>query len=196
MIYWGYFHHKQVIFSGIKHISLSACKDMKYLCHTLTISGNHTKSSAWKQKVKPHKTRNTGTRKLNCYWNFDRKHNHDAQNLSKLARYRPIPTNFGTPWHVCSVVNQRKKLTMKFKQKSVSSESLFQALLVCDLNRTPNYANPVYGFATICHQVRCLRWGHLSLFYTATSLLILYKMLCMRDISYRLIWMKFINMLS
>ena len=59
-----------------------------------------------------------------------------------------------------------------------------------------NYANPAYGVATICHQVRCLRWGHPSLFHTATSLLIWYKMFCMRDISYRLIWMKFINMLS
>ena len=25
-----------------------------------------------------------------------------------------------------------------------------------------NYANPAYCVATICHQVRCLRWGHLS----------------------------------
>ena len=58
-----------------------------------------------------------------------------------------------------------------------------------------NYANPVYGVGTICHQVRCLRWGHPSLFHTATSLLIWYTMFCMRDISYRLIWMKFINML-
>ena len=35
-----------------------------------------------------------------------------------------------------------------------------------------HYANPVYGVATICHQVPWLRWGHLSLFHTATSLLI------------------------
>ena len=59
-----------------------------------------------------------------------------------------------------------------------------------------NYANPVYGVAIICHQVRCLRWGHQSLFHTVISLLIWYEMFCMRDISYRLIWMKFINMLS
>ena len=59
-----------------------------------------------------------------------------------------------------------------------------------------NYANPVYGVATICHQVRWLRWGHPSLFHTATSLLIWYKMFCMRDISYRLIWMEFINVFS
>ena len=59
-----------------------------------------------------------------------------------------------------------------------------------------NYANPIYGVATIYHQVRCFRWGRPSLFHTATSLLIRYKMLCMREISYRLIWTKFINMLS
>ena len=59
-----------------------------------------------------------------------------------------------------------------------------------------NYANPVYSVATICHQVRWVRWGHPSLFHTATSLLIWYKMFCVRDISYRLIWMEFINMLS
>ena len=59
-----------------------------------------------------------------------------------------------------------------------------------------NYANPAYGVATICHQVRWLRWGHPSLFHTATSLLIWYKMFCVRDISHRLIWMEFINMLS
>ena len=35
-----------------------------------------------------------------------------------------------------------------------------------------NYADPVYGVATICHQVRCLRWGQPSLFHTAMSLLI------------------------
>ena len=59
-----------------------------------------------------------------------------------------------------------------------------------------NYANPVYGVATICHQVLWLRWGHPSLFHTATSLLIWYKMFCVRDISHRLIWMEFINKLS
>ena len=59
-----------------------------------------------------------------------------------------------------------------------------------------NYANPVYGVATICHQVRWLRWGHPSLFHIATSQFIWYKMFCMRDTSYRLTWMKSINMLS
>ena len=59
-----------------------------------------------------------------------------------------------------------------------------------------NYANPVYAVATICHQVRWLRWGHPSLFHTATSLLIWYKVFCVRDISYRLMWVEFINMFS
>ena len=59
-----------------------------------------------------------------------------------------------------------------------------------------NYANPVYGVAIICHQVRWLRWGHPNLFHIATFLLIWYKMFCVRDISYRLIWMEFINMFS
>ena len=35
-----------------------------------------------------------------------------------------------------------------------------------------NYANPIYGIATICHQVRWSHWGHPSLFHTTTSLLI------------------------
>ena len=59
-----------------------------------------------------------------------------------------------------------------------------------------NYANPVYGVAIICHQVRWLRWGHPSLFHTATSLWIWYAMFWVRDISYGLIWMEFINMFS
>ena len=59
-----------------------------------------------------------------------------------------------------------------------------------------NYANPVYGVATICHQVRWLRRGHPSLFHIATSLLIWYEMFCLRDISYRLTWMEFINLFS
>ena len=67
-------------------------------------------------------------------------------------------------------------------------------LEVCGL--APYYVNPVYGVATICHQVRWLRWGHPSLFHTATSLLIWYIMFCVRDIPYRLIWMAFINMFS
>ena len=64
------------------------------------------------------------------------------------------------------------------------------------LRYSSNYAKPVYGVATICHQVRWLRWGHPSLFYAAMSLLIWYKIFYVRDISYRLIWIEFINMFS
>ena len=53
--------------------------------------------------------------------------------------------------------------------------------------------NPVLGDATICHQVHCMRWGHRSLFMQSR---ILYKMACMGDVIYRLIWMKLISMLS
>ena len=41
-----------------------------------------------------------------------------------------------------------------------------------------------------------MRWGHSSLFHAATSLLSWYKIFCMGDILYKLIWMKFINILS
>ena len=50
-----------------------------------------------------------------------------------------------------------------------------------------------------CHYLppgSLLTLGHPNPFHIATSLLIWYKMFCMRDISYRLIWMKFISMLS
>ena len=63
-------------------------------------------------------------------------------------------------------------------------------------NEVLNYANPLYDVATICHQVRWLRWGHPSIFHTATSLLIWHEMFCVRDISYRLTWMEFIKMFS
>ena len=55
-----------------------------------------------------------------------------------------------------------------------------------------NRVNPVYGVATVCHQVRWLRRGHPSLFHAATSLIIWYEMFCMRKISYKLIWIEFI----
>ena len=34
-----------------------------------------------------------------------------------------------------------------------------------------NYVNPVYGVATICHQVRWLRWGHLSYSHVSFNLI-------------------------
>ena len=58
-----------------------------------------------------------------------------------------------------------------------------------------NNLNPIQGVATICHQVRCMRWGHPSLFDAATSLLNWYKMACTANILHRHIWAKFMNML-
>ena len=34
-----------------------------------------------------------------------------------------------------------------------NAETLSEVPILCDPN-SPNYANPVYGVATICHQVR------------------------------------------
>ena len=59
-----------------------------------------------------------------------------------------------------------------------------------------NNLNLVWGIATICHQVCCMHWGHPSLFYAATSLLNWYKMIWMANILHRLIWVKFMSMLS
>ena len=67
-----------------------------------------------------------------------------------------------------NVFNTASKLvTILFKPQRVEvlSSSELRAWMT-------NYANPVYGVATICHQVRWLRWGHPSLFHTATSLLV------------------------
>ena len=54
---------------------------------------------------------------------------------------------------------------------------------------TPYMVLPL--FATRFADYACL--GHPSLFHTAMTLLIWYKMFCMRDTSYRLKWMEFIN---
>ena len=83
-----------------------------------------------------------------------------------------------------------------FHQHSTSKIKTWVSNHVHQFSMDCNYTHPVNGVATICHQVRWLRWGHPSLFHTATSLLIWYKMFCVRDISCRLIWMEFINMFS
>ena len=43
-----------------------------------------------------------------------------------------------------------------------------------------NYVNPVCCVAIVCHQVRCIYWGHLGNFHRAISQLKLYKIVCMR----------------
>ena len=80
------------------------------------------------------------------------------------------------PWTLLSGYGQISDI------RHTKSQNLNVSHLVLQFS-LPNHVNPVYGVATICHQVRWLRWGHPSLFHTATSLLIWCKMFCVRDIS-------------
>ena len=41
-----------------------------------------------------------------------------------------------------------------------------------------NYVNPVCCVATVCHQVRCMHWGHLGHFHRAIYHLKWYKIVC------------------
>ena len=57
--------------------------------------------------------------------------------------------------------------------------SLFVLIIALSPPRT-NYVNPVCCVATVCHQVRCMYWGHLGHFHIAISHLKWYKIVCMR----------------
>ena len=57
-----------------------------------------------------------------------------------------------------------------------------------------NYVNPIYCVATVCHQVRCMYWGHLGHFHRAISYLKWYKIVCMRCLACTFSQMKSINM--
>ena len=61
---------------------------------------------------------------------------------------------------------------------------------------TYNYVNPVCCVATVCHQVRCMYWGHLGYFHRAISQLKWYKIVCMRYLACTFSQMKSINMFS
>ena len=65
----------------------------------------------------------------------------------------------------------------------------------CLLNEQ-NYVNPVCCVATVCHQVRCMYWGHLGHFRTAISHLKWYEIVCMRYLACTFSQMKSINMFS
>ena len=59
-----------------------------------------------------------------------------------------------------------------------------------------HYVNPVRCVATVCHQVRCMYWGHLGHFHRATSLLKWYEIVCMRYLACTFSQMKSINIFS
>ena len=91
----------------------------------------------------------------------------------------PIHHYLSQCWHIKGVLWHSPE--SNFTRKKIKNNGVVAISVL-------NYANPVYGVAIICHQVRWLCWGHPSFFHIATSLLIWYKMFCVRDISYRLIW--------
>ena len=59
-----------------------------------------------------------------------------------------------------------------------------------------NYINLICWVATICHQVRCMYWGHLGNFHRAISHLRWYKIVCIRYLACTFSQMKSINMFS
>ena len=59
-----------------------------------------------------------------------------------------------------------------------------------------NYVNPVCCVATVCHQVRCMHWGHLGHFHRAISHLKSYKIVCMRYLACTFSHMKSIDKFS
>ena len=61
---------------------------------------------------------------------------------------------------------------------------------------TFNYVNPVCCVATVCHQVRCMYWGHLGHFHRAISHLKWYKIVCVRCLACTFSQMESINMFA
>ena len=59
-----------------------------------------------------------------------------------------------------------------------------------------NYVNPVCCVATVCHQVRCMYWGHFGHFQRAISHLKWHKIVYMRYLACTFSRMKCINMFS
>ena len=114
--------------------------------------------------------------------------------ISGAINGRPSNTALAGPW-LTTLVKPTLNSVWPMAQISNPWWDNLNSSRCCSL-RSGNYANRVYGVATICHQVRWLRWGHPSLFHIATSILIWYKVFCLRDTLYRLISMEFINMFS
>ena len=64
------------------------------------------------------------------------------------------------------------------------------------IDLSQNYVNPLCCVATVCHQVRCMYWGHLGHFHRAISHLKWYKIVCMGYLACTFSQMKSINMFS
>ena len=92
--------------------------------------------------------------------------------LTRMGKDGGLNPIYPTPW-LC--LNRIKLFIGSFKLITKSFQSNWDLVLQSFSSAVLNYANPVYGVATFCHQVRWLRWGHPSLFHTAMSLLIWYK---------------------
>ena len=120
---------------------------------------------------------------INCYYNIE--HTFQCLIYTDVSDHFPI-VHIDFEMKLCDTDTSVTRRNLSYKNRQRFYESISSV----------NYANPVYAVPTICHQVRWLRWGHPSLFHTATSLLIWYKMFCVRDISHRLMWVEFINMFS
>ena len=65
-----------------------------------------------------------------------------------------------------------------------------------DEKQCHNYVSPACCVATVCHQVRCVYWGHLGHFHRAISHLKWYRIVCMRYLACTFSQMKFINIFS
>ena len=89
-----------------------------------------------------------------------------------------------------------KLCSKKFGRSAIRHFLRNWRLLLLTEKTVYNNLNPVQNVAIICHQVRCMRWGHPSLFRAATSLLNQCKMVCMTNVLHRLIWIIFMSMLS
>ena len=83
-----------------------------------------------------------------------------------------------------------RKLHHQMQNNHISNTSSLEIQQSC------SYVNPICCVATVCHQVRCMYWGHLGHFYRAISHLKWYKIVCMRYLACTFSQMKSINMFS
>ena len=88
-------------------------------------------------------------------------------------------------WKIKNLPTDPRKLLKVYRKQDYSFDWPYQ-----------NYVNPVYCFATVCHQVCCMYWGHLGHFDRVISHLMCYKIVCTRYLACTFSQMKSINMFS